>query len=361
MDYERARRLGDPRPATRVGRPVGRDVRQRATMRLAEDGFEFEPVGELTLKGKAEPVPAWRLVGKRAYAARAERRPTRRARRASSQVVDARSTSRAASAAPSLVIAGDAGVGKSRLAEELRELARERGSAGSRRAVSRTAPALAYWPFAELLRADAELVERRGRRWPVHRASPGRVGASVEELEPEAFRRGLHAAIASALGGLADAQPVLLSIEDVHWADPSSLGLIGELGRLCAERRCRARPDHAAGCADGAGRSRAGGADDRAAAVRCDRRRGVRPRTPPGCAASGLAASVADRTGGNPLFVEEIVASLRDSDALTQDGDTWRIAPAGTPLLCRLRSRRSWRLASTCSPAQPRRRSRRHP
>ena len=29
---------------------------------------------------------------------------------------------------------------------------------------------------------------------------------------------------------------MLLSIEDVHWADPSSLGLIGELGRLCAER-----------------------------------------------------------------------------------------------------------------------------
>ena len=35
------------------------------TVRLTEDVFEFEPVGELTLKGKAEPVRAWRVKGKR--------------------------------------------------------------------------------------------------------------------------------------------------------------------------------------------------------------------------------------------------------------------------------------------------------
>src|SRR5207237_3526238 len=64
----------------------------------------------------------------------------------------------------------------------------------------------------------------------------GEATTSVDDLEPEAFRRGLHAAIAAALGRLADAGPALLVIEDIHWADPSSLALLGELTRTLAGR-----------------------------------------------------------------------------------------------------------------------------
>src|SRR5213595_2970983 len=46
--------------------PHGETYVSEMTVRLTEDVFEFEPVGELTLKGKNEPVPAWRLVGQRA-------------------------------------------------------------------------------------------------------------------------------------------------------------------------------------------------------------------------------------------------------------------------------------------------------
>ena len=46
--------------------PPGETYVSEATMRLTRGRFEFEPVGELTLKGKAEPVPAWRLVERRA-------------------------------------------------------------------------------------------------------------------------------------------------------------------------------------------------------------------------------------------------------------------------------------------------------
>src|SRR5207249_255736 len=45
--------------------PPGETYVSDATVRLTEDAFHFESVGELQLKGKAEPVQAWRLVGER--------------------------------------------------------------------------------------------------------------------------------------------------------------------------------------------------------------------------------------------------------------------------------------------------------
>src|SRR4051795_6205179 len=46
--------------------PPGETYVSETTVQLTADEFEFAPVGDLTLKGKAEPVPAWRLVGSRA-------------------------------------------------------------------------------------------------------------------------------------------------------------------------------------------------------------------------------------------------------------------------------------------------------
>src|SRR3954447_21930943 len=43
--------------------PPGETYVSETTVHLTSDEFEFAPVGELTLKGKAEPVPAWRLGG----------------------------------------------------------------------------------------------------------------------------------------------------------------------------------------------------------------------------------------------------------------------------------------------------------
>src|SRR6266487_1952496 len=55
------------------------------------------------------------------------------------------------------------------------------------------------------------------------------VGVDAGDLEPEAFRRGLHGALVEWLRGLAAAGPLVVSIEDVHWADASSLALAREL------------------------------------------------------------------------------------------------------------------------------------
>src|SRR5918996_2229731 len=45
--------------------PAGETYVSQMTVALTGERFEFESVGDLTLKGKSEPVPAWRLVGER--------------------------------------------------------------------------------------------------------------------------------------------------------------------------------------------------------------------------------------------------------------------------------------------------------
>src|SRR2546429_466292 len=54
--------------------PPGETYVSEMTVRLAESHFHFEPVGELSLKGKSEPVPAWRLVAQRAHGRSATRK-----------------------------------------------------------------------------------------------------------------------------------------------------------------------------------------------------------------------------------------------------------------------------------------------
>ena len=168
----------------------------------------------------------------------------------------------------------------------------------------------------------------------------------LEQLEPEAFRRGLHDSIGAWLDSLGE-RPVL-GVEDVHWADPSTLGLLAELasGRrlTIVARAVRRRPDwltdavilevHELG--------------SEAIADLVDHVIG-------GAAAPQLHAMVADRSGGNPFFAEEIVRSLAESGALVETLRLVADAPRPrTRRTCRRRSKASCRPALTRSTHQAR-------
>ena len=177
--------------------PPGETYVSELTVRLAEDGFEFEPVGELTLKGKAEPVPAWRLVGRReATRATGTSRLIGRERELA-EIVAALTPPRIAGP-PSPSSASRASASRSWPRRHARA-SRRRASAGSRLAASRTAPALAYRPFVELLRQDADAMTDPYFARLLGEETDGQLG----ELEPEAFRRGLHAAFGEWLARLA--------------------------------------------------------------------------------------------------------------------------------------------------------------
>jgi len=215
--------------------PLGETYVSESTYNLTKHRFEFESVGELTLKGKTEPVPAWRLVGEREQVERRRNRLVGRSAEVSILREALDSLDRGQGAV--VVLAGDAGVGKSRLTGELHELGTERGVRWLGARCLSYGAALPYWPFTDLLQRESDLVEAAGEEEkPFIARMRGEPAPEVDELEPEAFRRGLHAAIASALGKLADTTPVVLAVEDTHWADSSSLALLSALAAMCGER-----------------------------------------------------------------------------------------------------------------------------
>jgi len=124
-----------------------------------------------------------------------------------------------------VLLGGDAGIGKTRLLRELGVRAREAGHrvlAGH--CLDLGDSALPYQPFAEAFSdlADDERDRLAARfpalgpllPWPSAAPGPG-----VERAE-------LFASVVAALDSLADDQPVLLVIEDAHWADASTRHLI---------------------------------------------------------------------------------------------------------------------------------------
>ncbi len=148
----------------------------------------------------------------------------------------------AGSSRPSLAfVAGESGVGKSRLADELIHRARSTGArvlAGE--CVDLGSSELPYAPLIAALRPLA----RDGD--PVLDALPAHVRADLASLlpglgvapdggEPPQLR--LFEALLALLEAFGEQQPVLLLIEDLHWADSSTRGFVTFLARMaCRER-----------------------------------------------------------------------------------------------------------------------------
>jgi predicted ATPase len=129
------------------------------------------------------------------------------------------------------VITGEQGIGKSRLAEELRDWASQQGvrAAGSR--CYSAAGGLAYAPIVDLLRDQAigSRLRRLGDAWLVELA---RLLPELLDERPELSgplpltddwqRTRLLDAVSHAV--LAEGRPLLLSIEDLQWCDGETLG-----------------------------------------------------------------------------------------------------------------------------------------
>src|SRR5438270_186022 len=129
-----------------------------ATHRAVEGLFEWGSPQELHLKGKSQPVAAWPAVGV-AAAGRTQRglpgvetRLVGRSRELGlgREALEALRAGRGGV----LVVAGDAGIGKTRLLNELRELAERDGSCWLEGRCVSYGESLPYWPFRDLLRGE---------------------------------------------------------------------------------------------------------------------------------------------------------------------------------------------------------------
>jgi DNA-binding SARP family transcriptional activator len=134
-----------------------------------------------------------------------------------------------ASDARFVVIEGEPGIGKTRLADELRELAEARGAVAvwGRSDEGGAAPAL--WPWLPPLRTLA--TQSPSVPPAVSHLLSGEAPAGAGQERAAQFER--FEAVAALLDGVAAARPVVVLLDDLQWADPTSLELLSFLaGRL---------------------------------------------------------------------------------------------------------------------------------
>ena len=340
----------------------GEIVVAERTARAAR-GFRFRELGERELRGKEQAVPAVLLQDKPQQVP--ERGvPGLRAqmvgRDAELELLRSVYQRSVAEARPNLVtIYGDPGVGKSRLTDEFVTWAEDQTPA-PRIVRGRCLPygdGVTYWPLAEILKelaqirdtdAPAEALERvqvigRDLITSEMATNPAKATAALaysigvedpdiafRDAEPREVRLKIHAAWRSLFSALSARSPVVIVIDDIHWADPALLDLLEEL----AERTvgpvtflCPARPqltERRPGWGGGR-RNVSSLALDPLSPEESDRLVGflltIDDLPEP------VRASILVRAEGNPFFLEEIVRHLIDEGRIFREGDRWRAAP----------------------------------
>jgi AAA ATPase domain len=164
-----------------------------------------------------------------------------------------------------LLVGGEPGIGKSRLADELATRAREQGVQVVWGRCWEAGGAPAYWPWVQSLRSltrhlNADQLSAQigpgavdiSQLLPEVRSILGDVG-SVPEVDPDAARFRLFDSATTLLRNAADARPLMLVLDDLQVADTPSLLLLrfvaGALGDarvlvLGTYRDTELRPDH---------------------------------------------------------------------------------------------------------------------
>jgi DNA-binding SARP family transcriptional activator len=149
-----------------------------------------------------------------------------------------------------LVIGGEPGIGKSRLAEELASAATERGAGVLWGRCWEAGGAPPYWPWVQAIRSHVRETDTDQllRELDVDGAEIADVVADVREhvpdlgpsrivSDPQTARFRLFDAIAGFLKRVARVQPLMVVLDDLHWADEGSLRLLEFVARELAGAR----------------------------------------------------------------------------------------------------------------------------
>jgi tetratricopeptide (TPR) repeat protein len=319
------------------------------TYRLVRDVVDVESVEPRTVKGKAEPVECYRLVGVPAGTASPRRAFTSPIVGRVRELEDLqRAFERSVQDRTCLLftVLGAAGAGKSRLVDEFLSRAGESAQV----LVGQCLPygeGITYWPVAQALRAVLDIHdfdEPEEVRSHLDRMLAGddhataiaaRLGEVLGIAEGRSTPEETAWAIRRFLEILATEQPVIAVWEDVHWAEPAMLDAIDHVADWARDAPilllCTARPEFLdSRAAWGAGKERASVLTlpplDGDASTQLIANLLGGGRLP-----ADAADRVTDAGGGNPLFVEQMVSMLID-DGLVVREDGGREDAGWTPV-----------------------------
>jgi DNA-binding CsgD family transcriptional regulator/tetratricopeptide (TPR) repeat protein len=139
-----------------------------------------------------------------------------------------------------VLVSGDAGVGKTRLATELTAVAGRRGFTVLTGHCAELADSVPYLPLADALRSAATgpaVRDAVAARPVLSRLLPDGQPGGPDGAEQGMAQQQLFGAVLGMLAELAAAAPVLLLLEDLHWADRSTRDLVTFLSRVLHRER----------------------------------------------------------------------------------------------------------------------------
>lgn len=327
-----------------------------------QDVIEAQPRGAISVKGKAQPVEAWEVVGWKG----SMRRRRGLAGLSSPMVGRDAELARLAALLPVLragrgrmaVIIGEPGFGKSRLLRELRDA--RRGDAAPDWHEGRCLSygrAMPHHLLLELLRSllgippAAEISMELVRDQLSAHVAPNEVDdllpylahllaaplesaleAETTRLDRKALQERYVESLRRLLVGLSTTRPLIVVLEDIHWADEASVEVIERLLTVVNEAPlliiCTTRPDRdvPGWRLVGAAREVLGEAltELRLAALDHDESRILIGHL---LAIESLPADTRDyilgRADGNPFFVEEVIRMLIERGVILRQGERW--------------------------------------
>jgi len=324
------------------------------TYRRAEGYFNFEALEPAPVEGKAEPVRIYKVLSGKDQPSKIHRLTGVRAEligRKSEMDQLAEAIEKLREGKGSIIgICGDAGTGKSRLVEEFKatldpkEIQWREGHAY---AYCQNVP---YFPVTDLLRralrieegdSPAKIREKVaggieqliGKREDLIPCIGSLFGLSYPELEgtsPDSWKYRLHKAVQELLSALVKRAPTVICLEDIHWADPSSIELFRLLlseGRHPALFLCMYRPPFALFPGHLLG-------------AMGDTYREIRLQDLSASEALEMTGSllktgelplelrrfVREKAEGNPFYLEEVINALIESETLVRDDGGWKLA-----------------------------------
>ena len=350
-----------PAPPSKPGQPAPDTVVvSAATFRLVRGYFTAQELGAHSLKGVMAPVQVYRMLGESAAQSRLDIAGpsgfTPLVGRESEVLLLLERWAHSQDGRGQVVLlSGEAGIGKSRLVEVLRERVI---SQGATRMVFRCSPyhqqsalypviehlqRFLHWDSTSAPEAKLEALEQalRTSRLPLEEVTP--LFAALLSLPhpahypplnltPQRQRQKTHDALVAWLLEEAERQPVLAVWEDLHWADPSTLELLGLVldqvptARMLTLLTCR--PEFQPSWAS------------RSHLTQITLTRLGRPQveamitslTGGKALPAAVVEQVVAKTDGVPLFVEELVKMLLESGLVREEGDHYVLTGPLPPL-----------------------------